>query len=271
MALYRLLSADAIEMHIARKYTLFAHRVLPDRVYNRAFGLTRPIVRRQPDGVSSVALTFDDGPSPLTTPYILRELARAGARATFFLSGVRVAAHPDLAAAIVAAGHAVYGHGWEHVDLEQAGPEAALAAARRAEAVLSALRPTPDPYLMRFPYNAGHRRGWMHRAMTPFHPDIRFASWSFSTRDWLLAEECADLDAVAAKCAAKADEIGRLDDLPGSVVLLHENPFGAAGALSASVARIFVPMVIERIQARGLAMDAMRAEPARKETAWEAV
>ena len=254
-------------MRIDSKYTQGFPRAFIEQVQHRLLGLSRPILRRQPAGDGSVALTFDDGPSPETTPHVLAALARAGARATFFLSGVRVAAHPDLAAAIVAAGHAVYGHGWEHVDLERAGPEAALAAARRAEAVLSALRPTPDPYLMRFPYNAGHRRGWMHRAMTPFHPDIRFASWSFSTRDWLLAEDCADLDAVAAKCAAKADEISRLDDLAGSVVLLHENPFGAAGALSASVARIFVPMVIERIQARGLAMDAMRAEPARRETA----
>ena len=263
MALYRLLSADAIEMHIARKYTLFAHRVLPDRVYNRAFGLTRPIVRRQPDGVSSVALTFDDGPSPLTTPYILRELARAGARATFFLSGVRVAAHPGLTAAIIAGGHAVYGHGWEHIDIETVGVERALADATRVEALLRTLRPTPTPYLVRFPYNAGHLRGWLHRAIQGFHPDVRFASWDFSTRDWMLARDCVDEAALVRECRAVADEVGRRPTLPGSVLLLHEDPFGAPGALSSSVVTILLPMILDRVAARGLVCDVLRTEAPR--------
>jgi peptidoglycan/xylan/chitin deacetylase (PgdA/CDA1 family) len=56
------------------------------------------------------ALTFDDGPSPHTTPGLLEVLARHGGRATFFLIGERVAAHPELAAAIVAGGHEIGNH-----------------------------------------------------------------------------------------------------------------------------------------------------------------
>ena len=260
MALYRLSRSDAIEMHIARKYTLFAHRVLPDRIYNRAFGLTRPILRRQPEGVGSVALTFDDGPSPLTTPYVLRELARAGARATFFLSGVRVAAHPDLAAAIIAAGHAVYGHGMAHVDVETVGAERGLADMAEVEALLRVLRPTPSPYLVRFPYNAGHMRGWLHRAIQSFHPDVRFASWDFSTGDWMLARDCADEQALTRVCHKVAEAMFRRSDLAGSVVLMHEDPFNAPGELSPSVVKILLPMVLDRIAARGLRCDVMRTE-----------
>jgi peptidoglycan/xylan/chitin deacetylase (PgdA/CDA1 family) len=56
------------------------------------------------------ALTFDDGPSPLSTPGLLEVLARHRARATFFLVGERVRAHPGLVEAIVAGGHEIANH-----------------------------------------------------------------------------------------------------------------------------------------------------------------
>jgi peptidoglycan/xylan/chitin deacetylase (PgdA/CDA1 family) len=57
-----------------------------------------------------VALTFDDGPSPATTPGLLEVLARHRARATFFLIGERARAHPELVAAIAAGGHELGNH-----------------------------------------------------------------------------------------------------------------------------------------------------------------
>ncbi|MBM2622044.1 polysaccharide deacetylase family protein [Actinoplanes sp. LDG1-06] len=56
------------------------------------------------------ALTFDDGPHPRTTPQLLDVLRRHRARATFFLVGERVAAHPELVGPIVAEGHEVANH-----------------------------------------------------------------------------------------------------------------------------------------------------------------
>jgi len=56
------------------------------------------------------ALTFDDGPSPETTPQLLDVLARHRAHATFFLIGERVRAHPRLVRAITAAGHEIANH-----------------------------------------------------------------------------------------------------------------------------------------------------------------
>ena len=61
-----------------------------------------------------VALTFDDGPSPQTTPRVLEALARHGTRATFFVVGRKALAHPGLVRDIVAAGHEVGLHGFEH-------------------------------------------------------------------------------------------------------------------------------------------------------------
>jgi peptidoglycan/xylan/chitin deacetylase (PgdA/CDA1 family) len=256
-------SPKANKMHLARKYTAASGRVLADHVYHRALGHRRPIIYRQAAGIDTVALTFDDGPSPASTPHILRELDRIGAKATFFLSGVRVAMHPSLAGEIVAAGHAVYGHGWEHINHEETGAADAVEAMERVETLLAGFRATPSTYLIRLPYNAGYQRGWMHRAMRDFHSDIRFASWSFSTRDWLLAQGCGDLAAVEKRCNRVAQQIGNLPNLPGSILLLHEDPFGASGALSASVARLLLPPVLERVIARGCQLEVVRAEATR--------
>lgn len=60
-----------------------------------------------------VALTFDDGPDPATTPHFLDLLAAHGVRATFFLLGEHAHRHPDLVRRI-AEHHEVAVHGWTH-------------------------------------------------------------------------------------------------------------------------------------------------------------
>jgi peptidoglycan-N-acetylglucosamine deacetylase len=60
-------------------------------------------------------LTFDDGPDPRSTPHVLDALARADARATFFVLGSRARSYRRLVEHIMAAGHRVELHGHEHV------------------------------------------------------------------------------------------------------------------------------------------------------------
>jgi peptidoglycan-N-acetylglucosamine deacetylase len=74
-------------------------------------------VWRLPAGDGQVGLTFDDGPHPEFTPALLDLLARHGARATFFLVGARVAEQPALARRIVAEGHAVGTHTFDHIEI----------------------------------------------------------------------------------------------------------------------------------------------------------
>jgi peptidoglycan/xylan/chitin deacetylase (PgdA/CDA1 family) len=57
-----------------------------------------------------VALTFDDGPHPATTPQLLDALADAGARATFFVLGSLAARHPELIERIAGEGHELGNH-----------------------------------------------------------------------------------------------------------------------------------------------------------------
>ena len=73
-----------------------------------------PIVRRGPAGRRSVALTFDDGPHPVTTRRILAVLGTTRHRATFFMLGAKARRHPDVVREIHAAGHTLGVHGDRH-------------------------------------------------------------------------------------------------------------------------------------------------------------
>ena len=61
-----------------------------------------------------VFLTFDDGPTPEITPWILGQLSNYGAKATFFCLGKNVEQYPDLFQMIVDAGHNVGNHTYSH-------------------------------------------------------------------------------------------------------------------------------------------------------------
>jgi peptidoglycan/xylan/chitin deacetylase (PgdA/CDA1 family) len=61
-------------------------------------------------------LTFDDGPHPTITPWVLDELKKWNAKATFFCIGKNVALYPDVYRRIVAEGHTVGNHTYNHLN-----------------------------------------------------------------------------------------------------------------------------------------------------------
>lgn len=61
-----------------------------------------------------VALTFDDGPSPMWTPQILDQLKEAGIKATFFMLGKHVEQYPEVARRVAREGHEIESHGYDH-------------------------------------------------------------------------------------------------------------------------------------------------------------
>ncbi len=80
----------------------FVKRMMPDLIWDL-----------QDD--ERVFLTFDDGPTPGITEYILQQLEKYNARATFFCLGKNVEMYPDLYERIIAAGHKVGNHTYSHV------------------------------------------------------------------------------------------------------------------------------------------------------------
>jgi peptidoglycan/xylan/chitin deacetylase (PgdA/CDA1 family) len=104
-----------------------------------------------PGRADHIALTFDDGPDQAGTPLFLDALRARGTQATFFLLGSRVAMMPRLAAEIVAAGHEVAIHGWEHRYLPLRGPLATYDDLARTMDVIATATGV-QPWLFRPPY-----------------------------------------------------------------------------------------------------------------------
>ncbi len=78
------------------------------------FSFFLPLISKAQVGERGVALTFDDGPDPSSTPIILDLLARHRLQTTFFVVGQKAAISPELIKEIVAHGHTIGNHSWNH-------------------------------------------------------------------------------------------------------------------------------------------------------------
>jgi peptidoglycan/xylan/chitin deacetylase (PgdA/CDA1 family) len=77
-------------------------------------GFFLPVISQGRMGKNMVALTFDDGPEPATTPGLLALLNKYNAKAAFYVIGEKVVNYPELLQEIVANGHAVGNHSYRH-------------------------------------------------------------------------------------------------------------------------------------------------------------
>jgi peptidoglycan/xylan/chitin deacetylase (PgdA/CDA1 family) len=78
------------------------------------FGFYLPVISRGTSGKKAVAVTFDDGPDPLTTRPLLKLLLAHQVKATFFMTGKKAATHRELVKEIVRHGHSVGNHSYHH-------------------------------------------------------------------------------------------------------------------------------------------------------------
>jgi peptidoglycan/xylan/chitin deacetylase (PgdA/CDA1 family) len=78
------------------------------------FGFFLPVISRGLPVGANVALSFDDGPSPESTPVLLDLLARHKLPATFFVVGRQAEQYPELIAAILEQGHTIGNHSLRH-------------------------------------------------------------------------------------------------------------------------------------------------------------
>lgn len=73
-----------------------------------------PVISRGNTGQNMVALTFDDGPAQPTTRQILELLDKYSVKVTFFVSGANALKHPEIIGEIIARGHAIGNHSFNH-------------------------------------------------------------------------------------------------------------------------------------------------------------
>jgi peptidoglycan/xylan/chitin deacetylase (PgdA/CDA1 family) len=155
----------------------------------------------------AVALTFDDGPALHYTRAVLAELAHARVHATFCMIGQEAAAHARLVRRVVAAGHALCDHTWDH-DLElrhRPAGQIKLDIERGRRAIVRASRGV-RPAFFRAPggnWSPRIERDARAMGMTPL-------KWSVDTRDWARPGVHAILRAVYAELR------------PGGVILMHD-------------------------------------------------
>ena len=172
----------------------------------------------------AVYLTFDDGPIPEATPYILEILRKYQVRATFFMVGDNVRKHPDLYKAIVADGHQVGNHSHNHI---------------------SGLRRTFHEYS----YNVEHANAYIHSHLfRPPHGWMRIIQyflimrrykvvmWDVVTRDYSKWTTAEDVFANVRRYAR-----------PGSIIPFHDS------MKSIEKLKIALPKSIEWLRAQGYA------------------
>jgi len=99
---------------------------------------------------SSIFLTFDDGPDPEVTPWVMEELNRVGAKATFFCVGQNIQAHRAIAKKLVTEKHLVSNHGFSHLNGQQTFDDDYVEDVEKCDLVLDELKVTNR--LFRPPY-----------------------------------------------------------------------------------------------------------------------
>ncbi|MBQ7443654.1 MAG: polysaccharide deacetylase family protein [Bacteroidaceae bacterium] len=145
-------------------------------------------VWRMDPSAKAVYLTFDDGPIPEATPFVLATLARYGVRATFFVVGDNVRKHPDVFRAVVAAGHRIGNHTFNHIGGFRWHSNCYLENTEKAQRAIDASAGGEAAPLFRPPH--GWMRPMQYRIIRA--SGYRIIMWDLVTRDYsrrLTAEE----------------------------------------------------------------------------------
>lgn len=166
-------------------------------------------VTHGPRGRKRVALTFDDGPS-LYTPDVLKVLGRKKVKATFFMLGQQVAGYPSYARRVLALGHEVANHSYDH---DQLPSSSNIRHATRTIQGVTGFRPC----LFRPPYGAVNST--LKRAVRD--DKMKTVNWDVDTSDWKLP----GAGSIASTIVNRAR--------PGSIVLMHDGGGPRGGTVDA--------------------------------------
>ena len=149
----------------------------------------------------AVALTFDDGPNPNTTPVALELLKKYNAKGTFFMVGKAVAGNEEIIKQVVAEGHQIGNHSWSHPLLTKISLEQAKSQINDTTEALKKAS-GQDVHIMRPPY--GGINATIQAAV-----DQSFILWDVDTLDWKNRNTASIMKEVR-----KAR--------PGSIILMHD-------------------------------------------------
>jgi peptidoglycan-N-acetylglucosamine deacetylase len=162
--------------------------------------------RRPAQGLQAY-LTFDDGPVPEITEWVLETLRAHQAKATFFCVGDNVAKHPTIFARLLAEGHAVGNHTFHHVNGRRTALTPYLAEVDQCRQAMEPAAQATGRALFRPPY------GRLTQAQAQaLRPRYQVVMWDVLTGDF-------SHQISPKRCLAKALQYTR----PGSIVLWHDS------------------------------------------------
>ncbi|MFG1427101.1 polysaccharide deacetylase family protein [Roseixanthobacter glucoisosaccharinicivorans] len=153
-----------------------------------------------------IAITFDDGPNPETTPKLLKILEARNIKATFFMLGTNASAYPDVVRAVAAGGNEIGNHSWNHPQL----PKLTIAAAdKQIEDTSAAIEAAigKKPLYLRPPYGAMTPALQQHLVQKY---GITMIFWSVDPLDWKIRDAQSIYDQVMKQVR------------PGAIILAHD-------------------------------------------------
>lgn len=152
-------------------------------------------------------LTFDDGPIPEVTPWVLEQLEKYGAKATFFCVGDNVVKHPDVTEKIIHKGHVLANHTFHHLKGWNTKEDRYVRNVEQCQQELERYAPSPATNLFRPPY--GRITGKQAKQLRGKYEIIM---WDVLTNDY-------DNSLSQEKCLLKSIESTQ----SGSIIVFHDS------------------------------------------------
>lgn len=161
---------------------------------------------RMPADTNTIFLTFDDGPVPGPTEFVIETLARNNVPATFFCIGDNVLKHPEIFRRLVSGGHAIGNHTFNHLNGWKTRNSVYLQNIQQLEQLFQARGYAFTGKLFRPPY------GQVSRAQIRMLKDFRIVMWDALSQDYnryLTPEKCLRRTIAATRA--------------GSIVVFHDS------------------------------------------------
>ena len=192
----------------------------------------------------AIYLTFDDGPVPEVTPWVLNELARFNAKASFFCIGDNVKKHPEIFRKVIKEGHCIGNHTFNHLNGWNSSTSNYIENTRQAEEIMVTTsevyrnenskfseNKTPVYQLFRPPY--GRIRNSQARSLKK--QGYKLVMWDVISGDY-------DQEFSAEKCFQNVIDNAE----PGSTIVLHDSQKAFQNL------RVILPEILEYYKNKGL-------------------
>ena len=178
-------------------------------------------------GPKTIALTIDDGPSPIYTPQVLQILARYRVTASFSMVGENVSYYPSIAREVADAGHTIVNHTWDHADLALlTAAQTRAEIANATDAIHTAVGKTPR--MFRAPYGAWSKAALDYCATEKLTP----LDWSVDPRDWSMPGVREIVSNIMANTRT------------GSIILEHDG--GGNRSETVAALKIVIPRLLDQ-------------------------